>query len=104
MQEPPITEKQLASIHVYFRALANEFNDHGLSVKAVLNKAPFIDANWNEEMVKQLLAKPLMAVIAPGKRTMRLNTIETQNLYETLNRYSAENFGISMQFPEKDKK
>ena len=104
MKEPTITEPQLASIHIYYRRLAEALNDSGLSVKVTLSKAPFIDALWNDDLVKDLLARPLMNVIAPGKKTMRMNTIQTQELYETLNRFTAENFGISMPFPEKEDK
>ena len=103
MKEPHITEKQLASIHIYYRLLAEAMNDSGLSVKVALSKAPFIDAQWNEDLVKDLLARPLMKVISPGS-TMRMNTIQTQELYETMNRFTGENFGISMPFPEKEEK
>ena len=104
IEEHQITESQIASIHVYFRELAKALNDIDLTVKVTLAKAPYIDSPWNENLIKDLFARPLMKAIAPDKTTMRLNTIEAQELYEVINRFTAENFGISMPFPIKEDK
>lgn len=100
MEEELRTLKQNKAIHKYFSLLSEEFNNAGLSMTKVLK--PGIDIDWTPEMIKKYLWKPVQDTMLDKKSTTKLNTKEVSKIYETLNRLTAQKFGISVVFPSNE--
>ncbi len=92
------TLKQNKCLHSYFQQLADELNAGGYDVRTTIK----VPVSFTGENVKELMAKPVMAVLYPDKEsTTELDTQELQYLYEVLNNMTAEKFGISLDWPDR---
>ncbi len=79
--------------------LAEELNNSGYEIKKVM-AVKQVDVPWTTDTIKELLYKPIMQAMHPGKTsTTQLDTKEISEVWEVLNRHLAENFGVSVQFP-----
>jgi hypothetical protein len=96
------SDQQNKSIHVYCEELANKFNEAGLDARKVLK--PDVHIPWNKEMVKRLIWKPVQDAMFDKYSTTKLSRTEVSEVYEVLNRHTAERFGISVPFPTKEEK
>ena len=94
------TKKQNSALHVYFKLLADKFNDAGLDMKKVLK--PEIDIPWTEKTIKEFLWRPVQKAILDKSSTTKPDRKEYTEVYEVLNRHTAEKFGISLPFPSKE--
>jgi len=92
------TDQQRKSIEVYCRELAEALNDSGYEMKAVL-AVKEVDVPWSQELVKNVLWKPLQKAYLDRSSTTALTTGEVSQVYEILNRHIASNFGVSVAFP-----
>ncbi len=100
MEEEKRTITQNKAMHKYFELLANELNSAGLSMQKTLK--PEIDIDWTPEMIKKYLWKPVQNTMYSKLSTTKLNTKEVSQIYETLNRLTAQKFGISVAFPSNE--
>lgn len=88
------------ALHRYLGLLATSFNDAGLDMRKVLKPAIMIP--WSTDSAKEYLFHPIMKALTGLDTTKKLNTEQLTKVYETLNRHTAEKFGISLPFPSKD--
>ena len=105
----PITEKQLASIHIAYRFWAKELNDAGYSInKAIEQGLLTMDIPFTEQNTKQIFGYLAIEHLFPdkfdpaGPKHPKLSTTQEQLLFETLNANFASKFGISIPFPCKE--
>lgn len=96
------TNKQSAALHVYFKLLADALNDAGYDLRRFFEARPKIDINWTPELVKRELWAPLQEVVINKSSTADADRKEYTQVYEILNRFTAEEFSISIPFPNKD--
>ena len=92
---------QNKSMHKLFRLYADALNDGGFDQMAVLEKKTLPTPN-TPESVKGLWHLVQAAMYPPeeGKvSTADLTTKEIQAVYETLNRFFANEFGVSIEWP-----
>lgn len=94
------TQTQNAALHLYLRMLSEALNDAGMDMKATLNEG--VDIPWNEAQAKEYLWKPIQKAITGKNSTKDPKRTEYVEIYETLNRLTAEKFGISVPWPCKD--
>jgi len=94
------TLTQNNAIHLYFKLLAEAFQDAGLDARAVFK--PEADIPVTADMVKELMWKPVQEMITKKKKTSKLNTEEVSMIYETMNKHLSEKFGIHVPFPSID--
>lgn len=101
----PISDKQMSSIHIYYRLIAEKLNDAGFDIQRAIDmKAIRIPIGFTEENVKEIFGRAVIESLFPEKDShTRLSTTQTQLVYETLNLAIAERFGIHVPFPEKPK-
>ena len=107
----PITDKQMSSIHIYYREVARVLNESGFDIQRAIDLGAIrISIGFTEESVKEIFGKAVIQSLFPEKfadpcKSMhpRLTTVQTQLTYETLNAALAERFGISIGWPEKPK-
>lgn len=94
--------EQNSALHVFYKLLADSFNEAGLTVKKVLEQK--IDLDWNEKLVKELLWRPAQEAITGKNSTTELDKASEINVvYEHLNRHIGEKFGVHVPFPTKTK-
>lgn len=96
------TNKQNAALHVYFGLLADALNDAGYDLRRFFELRPKIDIGWTTELVKKELWAPIQEVMLNKTSTADADRVEYTKVYETLNRFTAEKFGISIPWPNKD--
>ena len=90
---------QNAALHKYFGLLAQELNNAGYDVGATIK----VPVDFTKDTVKEYMAHPIIHALWPDKEhTSELETKEINELYEHLNRLTAEKFGISVPFPSLD--
>ena len=94
------TNTQNAALHLYCKLLRVELNDRGLDIRKVL--AHKIDIPWTDSSVKEYLWKPTQETLTQKKSTTEANRIDYSPVYETINRYTTENFGIYLPWPSKE--
>ena len=94
------TTIQNASLHLYFRLLAEELNGAGLDMRKTLKET--VDIPWSEETIKEYLWRPIQDAQLRKKSTTELTTSEVTKVYETLNRHLGDRFGLHVPFPTND--
>lgn len=92
------TGQQNRALHLYFTLLAKELNEAGYSVQLVLKEKMELD--WDAEKVKELLWRPAQKAILKKKSTTQLEKQQDIDVvFEHLNRFVSEKFGVAVQFP-----
>jgi len=93
--------RQNKALHKYFELLAEELNDAGLDMRAVLKEEVAIP--WNKNTVKDYLWRSIQRLQLSKESTAELTTAEIDKVFETLNRHVGERFGIHVPFPSEDR-
>ena len=92
------TLTQNAAMHVYFKLLADNLNGAGYDQRKLLKET--VDMPWSEHSVKEFLWRPIQKAITEKDSTAKLNTQEISEVYEVINRHTAQKLGISVPWPE----
>lgn len=103
------TLAQNSAMHLYFTMVGKQLNDAGFSFTKVMREPKLykMDIDWNTELIKSNLWKPIQVAIFKKESTTSLNKQDITRIYDTANRYTSERMGISVPFPnyeEKEKK
>lgn len=97
------TDKQRAAIEVFCRELAKALNDAGFDQRKVLAAMKEgVEIPNSQESVKELWREIQKALGLP-ESTAKLETPQVSRVYEVMNRWTAQTFGISMEFPHEDR-
>ena|SRR3990167_5222374 len=88
------TNQQNRALHKMFELLADELNNHGLTVTKVIKA----DIQWNKVRVKELLWRELQLAQTGKKSTTELTTKEIDQIFQTLNQ-AIGTLGIQINFP-----
>tara|TARA_R110000787_G_scaffold50059_2_gene119613 strand:- start:50 stop:463 length:414 start_codon:yes stop_codon:yes gene_type:complete len=94
------TLAQNNALHLYFKHLSTALNDGGFTVEATLSKP--LNMPWNENLVKELIWKPIQAQQTSETSTAKLNVIELSFIYDVLNDYLSTTKGIHVPFPSRN--
>lgn len=76
---------------------AKALNDGGFTVQAVMKET--IDIDWDKDLFKRLIWDLTMEIMTGKKSSKDLTTDEVNKIYETVNRFLAEKFKITQEFP-----
>ena len=95
------TLPQNKAMHLYFRMLAEAFNDAGKDIEMILTKP--LNYPWSETLVKELIWQKVQSAVCDVESTTRLGTAQVSEIYEIINRYTAQEHGISVRFPNKER-
>ena len=94
------TLKQNASIHKYCTLLSTAFEDAGLDMQTVLEKA--IPVKWTMESVKEVIWRRIQIAMFPKKTsTKQLETTDVNEVYQVISRQMATEFEINVPFPNR---
>jgi hypothetical protein len=92
------TPKQNDSLHLFFTQLADELNEKGFDMRAVIR--PEVEISWTPYTVKTHLWKPLQEALFGKKSTTELKkTKEIDLVYDNLNRAITERTKGEVQLP-----
>ena len=98
------TPTQNKAMHKFFRDLSRELNRHDLDVKKVLaHSSPRIAIPWDEEgRIAKELWRAVQINMGIDKSTTELTPKQVSDVYDVLNRYLSETYGVFVPFPDKN--
>src|SRR5262245_52259127 len=99
------TKVQNRALHLLFTKIAEELNAEGYDVRLVLQVIAEngIDMYWSKELVKELLWRRIQIKYLGKKSTTELDsTGEITEIYDMLNKFLGEQFGIHVPFPSEE--
>lgn len=88
------------ALWLYLSMLSQELNDAGLDMKQVVK----VDIEWNKDNAMEYLWRPIQKSLFQETSTRKLNKSQVSEVYEHLNRLTAQKWGISIPFPSDDNK
>lgn len=86
-------------IHKLCELLAEALNDAGFDFRAFVKDG--YEVPFTPELVKDHLWRPIQVAMTGKKSTTELTTIECSDVYDVLNRKTAE-YGIHVSWPSRD--
>lgn len=96
---PIRTNQQNKALHVLFQQYANLLNDNGLDMKKAFARKPEVEIPWSGGSVKEYLWRPIMKAQLNKQSTTKLTTVEIDEVFDTINKFFGEHFGLHMPFP-----
>lgn len=99
IRNPGRTELQNNAMHKYFALLSGAFNEADLDKVAVLSKK--LPTLWTPHGVKEDVWKPAQAAMCKKDSTTALETDEVGTVYRVVDRFTSQNFGIHVPFPNR---
>lgn len=94
------SQEQNAAMHLWLTWVAKALNEGGYDMQTVLGKT--IGLSWTMDTAKENLWRPVQRAMMKKESTAELYKPEVSDVYEHLNRFLAEKFGISIRFPDKN--
>lgn len=91
------TSLQNRSAHLWHTQVAEAFNEAGLDIKMVLSKD--LEHPWNGILVKELIWRKAQTSMYGKRSSKQLTTKEQTEVFEVINRYIGEEFGIHVPWP-----
>ncbi len=88
------------SLHKYCTLLAEELNNAGMDLRAVIRDE--IEIPWNKDSVKSYLWKPIQKSLFQKESTTELTTGEVDKVYELLNKTVGERTGVFVPWPSEE--
>lgn len=99
--KPVRTLTQNKAIHKYFAMLADSLNNAGYDVRKAMRHDVAIP--WTDKLVKELIWRKVQKAMFEVDSTTKLDTSQVSEVYEVINRHTAESFCVSVAFPEKER-
>ena len=101
MNPPPAkikqrTAQQNRALHLYFELIADQLNEAGLDMRAVLK--PEVEIPWTARNIKEFIWRPVQKLQLGKDSTTNLTTKEIDIVFETVNRHLAKH-GVHVPFP-----
>ena len=92
------TNPQNRALHKYCQLLADELNAAGHHMRVTVHvKEAEID--WSMQLVKDVIWREIQKAVVKKESTAELTTVEIQQVYETVNRFTSDRFGIGIEWP-----
>ena len=89
--------QQNNAMWLYWKNLADAFNDAGLDMKKVLNDE--VDIPWNEDLIKEHIWGKIQELLVGHTKTSKLESKQVSEIYDIVNRRVAQNHGVNVPFP-----
>ena len=93
---------QNRSIHLWLTQVAEELDRHGHTVQNVTSKIQRAEIRPTGENLKEILWRPYMIASTRKESTTQLNKSEVDRVYEGLNKFLGDHFGIHIPFPSNE--
>lgn len=92
------TKTQSRALHLYFTQLAKELEAHGIDQKTFVSKLEDISIPITKDFLKLVWKEVQKGMYKTGSTT-QLTTSQISEVYETVNRFTAQEFGVHQAFP-----
>ena len=92
--ENHITQRQFNAMHLWCERVADQLNDAGLDMKAVLK--PEVDIPWGKESVKEHLWKPVLLAITGKQSSKDQTSEEITQVLNTINRHLGQKLCVTL--------
>lgn len=90
------TAKQNSALWKYLTMLAEKMDGAGIDMKEAIH----VPIRPNKDNVKaEMFDKVMMALFPEVDSSTKLSTRQIQEVYENLNRFTAQRFGITVEWP-----
>lgn len=99
----PRTGNQNNALHLYLSRLSVAMNDAGLDMTKVLSHHDLIPWDVKGMNAKEKLWKPIQEALTGQESTTKPKATQYSEIYDTLNSFMSTKYGISVQWPVKDK-
>ena len=94
------TAKQNSSLHKYLTLLSGALNDAGWDMKEVMGRiSKSATIPWSASAIKERLWRPVQVASFDVESSTKLDTIEIQVVYDSLNNITASQLGVSIPWP-----
>ena len=95
------TSRQNRSVWLYCTLLAEELNNSGTYMVLFFYKKG-AQVSWTKESVMEAIWRPIQIAMFEIKSTTKIKTHQVSEIYEEINRFIGEKFGLSVPFPDKN--
>ena len=96
------TDQQRKAIEVFCRKLADTLNDSGQDQRKVLAAMKEgVEIPWGQESIKDTIWRRIQIALLDKESTADLEPAEVSRVYDVVNRFTSERFGISVPFPDR---
>ncbi len=93
---------QNKSLHLYLDKLATAMNDAGYDMKAVFNAMrKGFSVSCTTIRLKNCVWRPMQEAMFDIESTTELDTKQISEVYENVNRFTCEQFGIGINWPDR---
>lgn len=96
------TNQQNKALHVLFALLAQKLNENGLDMKKTFARRPEMEIPWTGASIKEYIWRPAQKGQLNKSSTTQLTTVEIDQVFDTINKFFGENFGLHVPFPSID--
>lgn len=96
------TTQQNKALHKYCELVAQQLNDAGYDLKAVLDKKA-IPVPCTKENIKENIIKPIEKALFNKISTTELTTGEVTEVYDVMTKWLGEQFTIYVPWPSEEK-
>lgn len=104
VRERQRSDQQRKAIEVYCRELAKALNDAGLDQRSVLAAmSEGVEIPWRQESIKDVLWRRVQTAQTGKQSTTQLSRQEVGQIYEIVNRWTSDTFGVGVPWPEREK-
>jgi hypothetical protein len=93
------TAQQNKALHLYFTMVAEELNNGGLDIRAVIK--PDVNVPWTSYMVKEYLWRPVQKLALGKESTTDLEKLDIDKVFDIFNAHIAK-FGVHIPFPSNE--
>jgi len=91
------TLNQNKALHLWLEQVAAILNERGITLKAITERLPEAECPATKENLKELVWRPIQRNLFYKQSTRDLSkTKEIDAIYDTLNKFFAENFEVSL--------
>lgn len=101
MEDKQRTKAQNRALHKYFTDLANELNAAGVDQKLFIDHLKGWEVPITADFLKQIW-KIKQEKMFGTDSTTQLKTHQVTEVYETVNKFTGQAFGVSQAFPSLD--
>lgn len=96
------TAKQNNAIHKYLDLVAKALDSEGHTMQDVCKAIRRAEIRPTKEALKEVVWKPLQAIMLGKESTRELETHEVDKVYEAMNRWLGQEFELHIPFPSNE--
>jgi hypothetical protein len=98
------SKQQFNAVHVYLEQVAKALAQDGHTMQDVVKAIRKAEITPTKNALKEVVWKPLLAIISGKDSTTKQESSETQQVYDTMNKWLGQEFELHVPFPSEQVK